>query len=100
MKDLTGHTVLGKVKFFVTKVPFFSLLAGTLSELVVLLSVESIVSLFAIESSSVGSDCGICTGAGVGAGGGVGQFNTAFWPSLTVSGLSETLGRTLITIST
>ena len=70
MKDLTGHTLLGNAKFFVTKVPFFFLLAGALSEFVVWLSVESVVFLFAIESSSVGSDCGIRAGAGIGAGGG------------------------------
>ena len=80
MKDLTGHTLLGNAKFFVAKVPFFSLLTGALSELVVWLSVESVVFLFAIESSSVGSDCGICAGAGIGTGGGggVGQFGTTF----------------------
>ena len=77
MKDLTGRTLLGNAKFFVTKIPFFSLLAGTLSELVVWLSVESVVFLFAIESSSVGSDCGIGAVAGIGAGG-VGQFGTTF----------------------
>ena len=33
--------------------------------------------LFATKSLSVGSDCGICAGAGTGAGG-VGQFGTSF----------------------
>ena len=67
LKDLTGRTLLGKVKLFVIKVPFFSLFTGAVSELVAWLSVDSVVSLFVTNSPSVGSACGIGAGAGVGA---------------------------------
>ena len=97
MKDLTGHTLLGNTKFFVTRVPFLSLLAGALSELVARLSVESF--LYGVESSSVGSDCGVCAGTGIGAGA-VGRFGTTSCPLLTISGLSSTLGGALIPTGT
>ena len=58
------------MKLFVTKVPFFSLFASAVSEFVAWLSVDSVVSLFATKSLSVGSACGIGAGAGAGAGGG------------------------------
>ena len=69
LNDLARRTLLGNTKLFVTKVPFFSLLAGAVSELVVWLSVESVVPLFSTKSSTVGSDCGVGAGAGIGAGG-------------------------------
>ena len=99
LKDLAGHTLLGNTKFFVTNVPFFSLLAGALSVLEVRLSVESVVSLFAIGLSFMGSGCGICAGAGIGVGG-VGWFGTSSCLSLTVSRLLSTLRGTLIPTGT
>ena len=68
MKDLTCRTLLGKVKLFVIKVPFFSLFVSTVSELVAWLSVDSVVLLFVSKSPSVGSACRVGAGAGVGAG--------------------------------
>ena len=59
----------GQCEAFVTKVPFFSLFASAVSELVAWLSVDSVVSLFATKSPSVGSAYGISAGAGAGAGG-------------------------------
>ena len=42
-----------------------SFFAGTLFGVVVWLSVDSIVSLFSVESSSVQSNYGVCAGAGI-----------------------------------
>ena len=99
LNDLVGRILLGSTKLFVTKVPFFSFFAGTLSEVVVWLSVDSVVSLFTVKSSPVRSSYGVCAGAGIGAEM-VGWSDTSFWLSLTVSRLSLTMGEALILIGT
>ena len=96
---LVGHILLGSAKFFVTKVPFLSFVAGAPFELVVWLSVDSVVSLFSVESSPVQSNCGVCAAAGIDAKL-VGWSVTLFWPSLTVSRFSLTVGGGLIPIGT
>ena len=96
---LVGCILLGTAKFFVTKVPFFSFFAGALSGVVIWLSVDSVVSLFSIESSSVQSNCGVCAGAGIDAEL-VGWSVTSFCLSVTVSRLSLMMEGALIPIGT